>query len=340
MKSNHFDLDQLLDVPRWQKLQDQLARVINMAIITVDYKGNPITNHSMCCPFCQSVRANPQLSKYCQICDSRGGLEAVRSQTPFIYRCHFNIIDIAIPITVDDKYMGAIMAGQIRLDGSADLESFEHLLSSQKNSVATQHLNAHRAEYDAIPFMQYDQILQSTEALFELSNYIVESAVKKTQLISAYESFYRETQQVAHIIRPNQIMDSNESGNYLKVYRSGRVESDSSALLPALQYIDENKSQLITQVQMAEMCHLSPSYFSRLFTQKMGMSFSRYIAVKKIAWARQLLEETDDSIESISENLGFSSAGYFIKVFKKYEGITPSLYRKYCEKLSGNSKKG
>ena len=335
MKSNSFDLNQLLDVPRWQKLQDQLARVINMAIITVDYKGVPITKHSMCCPFCQSVRANPQLAKYCQICDSRGGLEAVRSQTPFIYLCHFNIIDIAIPITVDDKYLGAIMAGQIRLDGSAELESFEHLLSSQKNSVATQHLSVHQAEYDAIPMFQYDQVLQSTQALFELSNYIVESAVSKTQLINAYENFYRNTQQVTHAIEPKQLFNSDEPRNYLKVHRSGRAETEGSALLPALQYIEENRDQLITQAQMAQLCHLSPSYFSRLFTQEMGISFSQYMGIKKIAWARQLLEETDDSIESISEKLGFSSAGYFIKVFKKYEGITPFLYRKYSDKISG-----
>lgn len=132
MSMGSFDLDEILDLPRWQKLQDKLACMTNMAIITVDYKGTPITQHSMCCPFCQSVRANPQLFKYCQICDSRGGLEAVRSQKPYIYLCHFNIIDIAIPITVDDKYLGAIMAGQIRLDGAADLESFECLLSSAK----------------------------------------------------------------------------------------------------------------------------------------------------------------------------------------------------------------
>ena len=333
MKSNAFELDQLLDLARWKKLQDELARLTNMAIITVDYKGNPITEHSMCCPFCQSVRANPQLSKYCQICDSRGGLEAVRSQKPFIYMCHFNIIDIAIPITVDDKYLGAIMAGQIRLDGSAALDSFEHLLSSQKNAIAQQHLNMHKAEYDAIPTIPYEKLLQGTQTLFELSNYIVETAVSKAQLINAYETFYASTHQATDTITPQKLIP-DETGHYLKVNRSGRVNIGDSALLPALQYIAENRGQLITQTQMAELCHLSPSYFSRLFTQEMGCNFSQYIATQKIAWAKQLLENSDDSIEKISENLGFSSAAYFIKVFKKYEGITPFLYRKYHEKVN------
>ncbi len=334
MKSNAFDLDQLLDLSRWQKLQDQLARVTNMAIITVDYKGNPITEHSMCCSFCQSVRANPQLSKYCRICDSRGGLEAVRSQKPYIYLCHFNIIDIAIPITVDDKYLGAIMAGQIRLDGAAELESFEHLLSTQKNMVAAQHLQAHMAEYQAIPLLQYQQVLQSTQALLELSNYIVESAVSKAQLIEAYEIFYSSAQQVTQAHSSDISAHPEKTANYLKVGRAGRVETGSSPLLPALQYIEENKCQSVTQAQMAHLCHLSPSYFSRLFTQEMGCNFSQYIGAQKIAWAKELLETSDASVESISENLGFSSSAYFIKVFKKYEGITPFLYRKYHEKIN------
>ncbi len=334
MKSNSFDLDHILDLSRWQTLQDQLALITNMAIITVDYKGIPITRHSMCCPFCQSVRANPQLAKYCQICDSRAGLEAVRSQEPFIYRCHFNIIDIAIPITADDKYLGAIMAGQIRLDGAAQLDSFERLLSSQKNTAAMEHLHTHQAEYDAIPLLPYDKVLQSTQALFELSSYIVETAVSKSQLIHAYETFYQNAQQAVHPLSPQHLPLSDVSGNFLKVHRSGHVETDVSPLLPALQYIEENREQLITQAQMAELCHLSPSYFSRLFTHELGVNFSQYMAAKKVAWARELLEQTNDSIESISEKLGFSSAAYFIKVFKKCEGITPLLYRKYNHKLN------
>lgn len=333
MKRNAFELDQLLDLPKWKNLQEELARLTNMAIITVDYKGNPITQHSMCCPFCQSVRSNPQLSKYCQICDSRGGLEAVRSQKPFIYMCHFNIIDIAIPITVDDKYLGAIMAGQIRLEASAQLDSFEHLLSSQKNALAQEHLRLHQAEYDAIPTLSYEKVQQGAQTLFELSNYIVETAVSKAQLISAYEAFYASTHQAAAAMVPPEL-PPDETGHYLKVSRSGHVNPGDSALLPALQYIAENKGQLITQAQMAELCHLSPGYFSRLFTQEMGCNFSHYISAQKIAWSKELLVNTNDSIETISETLGFSSAAYFIKVFKKFEGITPSLYRKYNERVN------
>nr|WP_253806583.1 helix-turn-helix domain-containing protein [Paenibacillus polymyxa] len=51
-------------------------------------------------------------------------------------------------------------------------------------------------------------------------------------------------------------------------------------------------------------------------------------------WAKQLLEVTDMPISQISDELGFNESGYFIKIFKKFEEITPSLYRKYIQEQS------
>lgn len=59
-------------------LQDSLALATKMTIITIDYKGIPITEHSSCCNFCQQVRQDPKVPPYCLKCDSRAGLEAVR----------------------------------------------------------------------------------------------------------------------------------------------------------------------------------------------------------------------------------------------------------------------
>lgn len=110
------ELKNILDLEKWEKLQESLALSTRLAIILVDYKGRPVTKHSQVQPFCQLVRHSPELSKLCEKCDARGGLEAVRTGQPFIYRCHFNIVDMAIPIIVDDQYVGAIMAGEVLLE--------------------------------------------------------------------------------------------------------------------------------------------------------------------------------------------------------------------------------
>ena len=113
--NNPYMLDKILNIEKWQKLQDSLALITGLAIITVDYKGVPITRHSSRRDFCGHIRNNPSLFKLCQKCDSRGGLEAVRISSPYIYKCHCGIVDIAIPIIVDNQYIGAIMAGEVKI---------------------------------------------------------------------------------------------------------------------------------------------------------------------------------------------------------------------------------
>lgn len=123
MSDTQFDIEQVLDLNKWESVQESIALATHLAIILVDYRGKPITKHSQVKPFCQLVRSHPELSVHCEKCDSRGGLEAVRTGQPFIYRCHFNIVDMAIPIMIDSRYVGAIMAGEILLEeGQEELE--------------------------------------------------------------------------------------------------------------------------------------------------------------------------------------------------------------------------
>jgi YesN/AraC family two-component response regulator len=71
-----------------------------------------------------------------------------------------------------------------------------------------------------------------------------------------------------------------------------------------------------------------------VFSSEQGLSYTDFLSGLKITWSKDLLEQTDQSIAQISENLGFSDESYFIKKFKKSEGITPLVYRKYCRKQS------
>jgi ligand-binding sensor protein/AraC-like DNA-binding protein len=310
MEKKNPDVERIFNLEKWQILQDSLAQVTRLAIITTDYRGIPLTEHSLCQPFCQCVRADPILSKCCQRCDSIAGLEAVRTNRPFIYRCHFNIVDIAIPIIVNDNYIGAVMAGQIRLLDPMKSSNLEQLLPSQKNAKAVRFLKDRRQLYEDIPVLRYAEVCQSTQMLFQLSNYVVGEAVRR--------------------ISGEGVLPTDEA-QPISPQHEDYPSPHHHVLEPAFQYIYGHKNEALTQKQMAAVCHLSPSYFSRLFADETHDSFSHYIARIKIDWAMQMLEETEDSITEISERLGFSTPGYFIKSFKKLEHITPLLYRKYCK---------
>lgn len=101
----------------------------------------------------------------------------------------------------------------------------------------------------------------------------------------------------------------------------------SSPVYPAIAYIERNRHERISMQDMAKLCHLSTSYFSKLFLKETGENYTDYFNRKKINWAKDALSNTDENINLISLNLGFQDTSYFVKVFKRYEGITPSQYR-------------
>ncbi|WP_410513859.1 PocR ligand-binding domain-containing protein [Paenibacillus sp. BR2-3] len=333
-------INKILDLKKWKRLQDSLATVTKLAILTVDYKGIPVTSHSCCQAFCQNVRKDPDLLPYCQKCDSRGGLEAVRLNAPYVYLCHFNIVDIAIPITVDDKYIGAVMAGQVKLSDPENGNDLEQIVTSKNKSlhlIKEDHLKEH---YDNIPTMTYEEVVKISNMLFLLCNYIIEEALNKNLLVEMFEkvSGNDEALNISTIL-PGYTIKNIESikkemtnaiaDAYLKNTSNDTTICTNSVLKPACDYIYSNKSENITLTHMAELCHISPSYFSRLFAKETGENFTTYLAKLKVKWAKQLLEVTDMPVSQISDEFGFNEPGYFIKTFKKFEEITPALYRKY-----------
>ncbi|WMT39074.1 AraC family transcriptional regulator [Paenibacillus sp. D2_2] len=77
-----------------------------------------------------------------------------------------------------------------------------------------------------------------------------------------------------------------------------------------------------------EQCHLKKSQFYSLFRKMTGLSPKEYLVRIKMQRAYAMIHESDQSITSIAENLGYSSIHYFSKQFSEYFGIAPSELRK------------
>ncbi len=94
-----------------------------------------------------------------------------------------------------------------------------------------------------------------------------------------------------------------------------------------LSCIKENISFPLTLQFVAEECGISAQYLSTYFKKEMGINFKTYVDTLKISNAKKQLEQSDMSIQEIALSLGFSESKNFIRVFKKYEGMTPGEYR-------------
>lgn len=114
------------------------------------------------------------------------------------------------------------------------------------------------------------------------------------------------------------------------VRQMDRLRKDSVYSKPIVKSIDFICSHLhcrITAAEIAQAVRLNESYFSRLFKKEVGVSVSRYILMRKIETAQNLLKNSDYSCSEISELLSFSSQSHFISRFREECGMTPLAYR-------------
>ncbi|MGG1516638.1 helix-turn-helix domain-containing protein [Paenibacillus oryzisoli] len=72
---------------------------------------------------------------------------------------------------------------------------------------------------------------------------------------------------------------------------------------------------------------MHPSYLSRYFKEQVGETFTDYINKFRVNKAIELLQNDEILIKDICDLAGFYSISTFIRLFKKYEGVTPSVYR-------------
>ena len=92
-------------------------------------------------------------------------------------------------------------------------------------------------------------------------------------------------------------------------------------------FISQNLHTDLSLTSLADSVHLSSSYLSRLFKKETGVTVTDYITAERMEKARQLLEQTDQSIESITQQVGYPTHHYFTKRFKQRYGVTPKEYR-------------
>ncbi|TVY11171.1 helix-turn-helix domain-containing protein [Paenibacillus cremeus] len=95
-----------------------------------------------------------------------------------------------------------------------------------------------------------------------------------------------------------------------------------------VQYIQTHYHQDLYLEKIADHLGVSSKYISKVFKEKTGTNLTDYISVTRINKAKEILGGTNMNISDISERVGIYSRTTFIRLFKKYEGVTPNEFRK------------
>ena len=94
-----------------------------------------------------------------------------------------------------------------------------------------------------------------------------------------------------------------------------------------ISFVDQNYIFDIGIGQIARQLHITPNYLSTLFHKRTGTTFMRYLTQTRMLKAKELLTDPNVKIQQVAEQVGYSSARYFSKLFTKYVGCYPSEYR-------------
>lgn len=96
----------------------------------------------------------------------------------------------------------------------------------------------------------------------------------------------------------------------------------------AMAYIGQNLGRELTLAEIARVACLSPTYFSSVFKKFNGVSLWKYICIKRVEKAVDMLKHESMTKLEIAERCGFSSASNFYKTFTSVTGKTPGDYIK------------
>lgn len=112
-----------------------------------------------------------------------------------------------------------------------------------------------------------------------------------------------------------------------KIVEACEKTSDTNYVKEAISIVEEFYGTELSVNNIADKLHINRSYLSNIFIKSTGMSLKKYLVNFRITQSEEFLFTTNWSIDYISKICGFNTPSYFSKLFKKYNGMSPSDYR-------------
>jgi AraC-like DNA-binding protein len=117
-----------------------------------------------------------------------------------------------------------------------------------------------------------------------------------------------------------------------------RQQRDLDRLLPLFRFLGENCGCAIQVKEASRICGMSDSHFMSFFKRVTGLSFMKYLNHYRVERSQVLLVNTDESMASISQEMGFCDQSYFGTVFRRLVGMTPAAYRRRFRTRNGSGR--
>ena len=124
--------------------------------------------------------------------------------------------------------------------------------------------------------------------------------------------------------------DLTELSNNFFIYisdKSKNIDMQKKNILKIRDYLVNHYSESVSLIQLADMAHLTPTWFSKVFKDIVGQTYSDFLLSCRINASKDLLINTHLKVHEISKRVGYANITSFVRFFKANCGMSPTEYR-------------
>lgn len=189
-------------------------------------------------------------------------------------------------------------------------------------------------------YIEVERVINDILNISERDIFKIKCLLSET-CISLYKYYEKKLPEINSAYSIDQILESinkiqgvEEGRKYLSEISSEiQTENNRNALkknptiIHAMEFIRNNYKENVTLGSLADYLNMNPSYLSRLLKKETGSNFVDILTQVRLEKAKQLLNE-GIRVAEVGEKVGYAEYAYFYQVFKRFEGISPSEYKR------------
>lgn len=202
-----LDIIRIFGKKNLEDIQRKISKATGFAFITVNYRGEPLTEPESFTSFCRKVRTNPHALACCKSSDAFGAIQAASTQKPSICFCPCGLMDIAIPIIVKGQFLGGFIGGQIRCNQApSEVGRLENVI---KHEMVYREMDGYKELFNQIPAYSYDKVVDVANLVSLIINQLTENEIERKFQINIFQDKICElTEKVKNYAVENNLMAS------------------------------------------------------------------------------------------------------------------------------------
>lgn len=278
-----ISLPGIFGVEALELLSIKLSQATDFSFTVIDYRGNPLTDGIICNKFCENHKDKRECAE-CQITAAFAAAKSAIKCCPYLFSCPLGLYSIAVPIIVNEQYLGALVGGRVRCPGEDESLSFSREEEYQNLPIFAE--EKLKAIGDLMFFMLREMGEKETMELKLSSSSEKETAIEDLKMWNAAlreELRKAELRQLRAHIHPQFLLNMFETvANYAIIEDAEKTEEVIVDYASIIRYYLEDSVEITT----IEREFLQINRYLSVFKSQYGNKFQYHIkvadSVKKI----------------------------------------------------------